>query len=135
MIYSFSITSYIWRGVTSQTKVLSDLPGTKKVVFNFFLIPSVRINMTQNQKNSKRTSSKGGVNIVKAIEKFLEDERNKNKETGSSAQVGGSFDGASVSRKTLVTRMKVVKKNIMEESDSEADKDWITFPTLIRHED
>lgn len=84
MIYSFSITSYIWRGVTSQKKVISDLPGTKKVVFYFFFNPSVLINMSQNQKNSKRDSSQKGVNIDKAIEKFLEAESNKNKEIGSS---------------------------------------------------
>lgn len=93
------------------------------------------INLSQNHKISKRTSSKKGVNFDKAIEKFLESERNKNKEIGSFTQVGGSSIGATVSGKTLVTRMKAIKKNLMEESDLEADKDWITFLASIRHED
>lgn len=91
--------------------------------------------MSQNQKNSKRTSSKKGVNIDKAIEKFLKAERNKNKEIGPSTQVGRSYAGATVFGKTSVVGMMVLKKNIMEESDSEADEYWITFMASIRHED
>lgn len=84
--------------------------------------------MSQNQKKYKKTTSRKGINIDKAIERFLEAKGNKNKGGGSTAptnvetHVAPSI-GTSENRKTYISKMKTLKKKPVQKSDSNVDED------------
>lgn len=78
-------------------------------------------------------SSNKGTSINKAIDKFLETEKNKTKESGSTSFAtimdthGGSSTGTFVTKRTFV---KTVEKELVQESDLNDYEDWITFKNV-----
>lgn len=96
--------------------------------------------MSQNSKNPNMRSSTKGININKAIDIFPQAEKNKTKGVCSTSSTnvvdthGGPSVGTSVTRKTFVTKMKTLKKKLVQESDSDVDEDWVTFVDLVQDE-
>lgn len=126
---------------TSKRKVLFYLNGSKKELMSSFIIVCMLVNMSQNHENSKKTSYMKGVTIDKAIERFLEDEnkkKKKNKEVGSYSLATSkrphdeTSTRAFVFGKTSITRMNIVKKTLIEDTDSKANDDKATFMDSIR---
>lgn len=70
---------------------------------------------------------------IMLFDRFLKVEKNKTKEVGSysSANVvdtrGGPSIGKYVTRKTPMTNMKTLKKKPVQESNPDADEDWVNF--------
>lgn len=71
--FLFLITHFILIVNTIEREFCISLFGTKKVVIYSIFQVCVLFNMCQNQEKSNRN----GINIDKAIERFLEVERNK----------------------------------------------------------
>lgn len=72
--------------------------------------------MSHNWEKTKNTSSWIRINIDKAIERYLEDERNKNKGGGSTTATnvkthGGPYVGTFGKWKTYLSKMKTLKRN------------------------
>lgn len=92
--------------------------------------------MSQNPKKAKKNSSSLIIITSKSSKRTEKTKEKKNKEVSfsSHASVEGPHGGPStretVTVKTLVTKMKIVKKAHVQDSDSDADDDCVTFMNL-----
>lgn len=73
------------------------------------------------------------INTSKSIEITEKAKEKNNKKVGSSSHAsvegphGGPSSGTTITRKTSVIKMNIMKKNRVQDSDSDADDDWVTF--------
>lgn len=91
--------------------------------------------MSQKHEISKKKPSNKGISIMKAIDRFYEDEERKNKGIGSSSSaneedaLSGSSLGEFLVGKKFVTKVKAVKKRHAQKHDSNSKlmKKWVTY--------